>query len=145
MMKSKFFAVFLVTFLSSFMFFTMLLPSVVSAKAKVREVKPSEITKVFSANNKTVGGKKERRTQGATITQKYYVYTMNTWPTAPERYGIIHFINRSTGKESFKIQKKEFSHLSSLRHKWGSDYIFVNQGSTYCIKISTQKVLAKKY
>lgn len=99
-------------------------------------VQKGQITKVYRGNVS------KKATQGSTITSKYYVYT--DWKDDTSK-GIVHFIDRTTGKEVGKVSGK-WGHMSGLDHEWGSNYVRVlNSGDASldgCISLTNLKVVS---
>ena len=98
--------------------------------AKQVTLNRNQVSTVFETNNI------RRRTQGGTITKKYYVYS--DWPwEGNDGVGIIHFINRSNGRQAFQVSGY-FGHMASLDHKWGSQYVYIHNGPG-CIDMSKKR------
>ena len=132
-LKNKYNLAFLALFIISISF--CLNPQGVSAKQI--QLNKNQVTTVYQTDNI------RRRTQGGVVTEKYYVYSDWSW-AADAGPGIIHFINRSNGKQAFQIKSSKFHHMNSLDHKWGSDYVYVHDSIDRCIQISAKKIVPLK-
>ena len=91
----------------------------------------------FKVGKGKVGGTKvPSGTQGGTITEKYYVFSVH--PNDNDT-NYVYFAYRSTGKIA-KIFSGHWGHMNSFHYKWGTNHVIVNSSNKGSASSNRRKI-----